>query len=185
MSTPHTAAASAAQIHDFQIVPTTLQDWDQIMRLFEQALDLQGQNGYKVWSAIDQPALRADIEQGLHYKITAGPDLLCIFSVLYRDPLIWGEREQDDAIYLHRVVANPAFKGQQQFAKVLAWARQQAARQQRRFVRLDTWADNHRIIEYYRSFGFVLLGEATTPDSPGLPMQNRNLRVALLELPLA
>jgi hypothetical protein len=49
---------------------------------------------------------------------------------------------------------------------------------------MDTWADNYKIIEYYKSFGFVFIENYKTPDTPELPIQNRNLNVALLELAL-
>jgi hypothetical protein len=39
---------------NFKIVNTTKVDLDEILWLFEQAMDLQGKNGYKVWSGIDK-----------------------------------------------------------------------------------------------------------------------------------
>lgn len=185
MSTAQAPEINTTETKDFQVVNTTQADWDKIAALFEKAIELQGKNGYKVWADIDRPALKSDIEKGLHYKITVGEYILCIFSVQYSDPLIWGAREKNDAIYLHRIVVNPDFKGQKQFAKVLEWAKQHALAKHLRFIRLDTWADNDRIIAYYQSFGFELLGDYTTPDSPELPIQNRNLHVALLEMKLA
>jgi ribosomal protein S18 acetylase RimI-like enzyme len=85
---------------------------------------------------------------------------------------------------LHRIVANPLFKGQRLFEKVLEWTKQLARQNDRKRVRMDTWADNERIINYYKSFGFELVGNRQTPDAEELPLQNRNLLVALLELKL-
>jgi hypothetical protein len=50
---------------NFKIVNTTKKDLDKILWLFEQAMDLQGTNGYKVWGGIDKAALEKDIENGL------------------------------------------------------------------------------------------------------------------------
>ena len=169
---------------NFKIVNTTREDLDKILWLFEQAMDLQGKNGYKVWSGIDKTALEKDIENGLQYKVVRDNDILCIFSIQHSDPLIWRDRDQNDAIYLHRIVVNPNFKGQRQFEKVLTWAKQFARQKNLKFVRMDTWADNEKIIDYYKSFGFEFIENYKTTDAPELPIQNRNLNVALLEMVL-
>jgi ribosomal protein S18 acetylase RimI-like enzyme len=47
---------------------------------------------------------------------------------------------------------------------------------------MDTWADNERLIDYYKSFGFEFIEYYRTTDAAELPIQNRNLNVALLEM---
>jgi ribosomal protein S18 acetylase RimI-like enzyme len=171
-------------MNDIKIINTIPSDWDKIMELFQKVMELQGKNGYKVWAEIDEAGLKKDIENGLQYKVIRNGDFLCIFSVQFRDPFIWQERDKDDAIYLHRIVGNPDFKGQKQFEKVLNWAKQYALRNNLKYVRMDTWADNTKIIDYYKSFGFEFIGTHRTGNEPGLPIQNRNLEVALLEIDL-
>jgi ribosomal protein S18 acetylase RimI-like enzyme len=174
----------AGKTDDIKIINTTKDDLDIILWFFEQAMELQGKNGYKVWHRIDKIALEKEIENRLQYKIMKGNDILCIFSIQYSDPFIWRERDQNDAIYLHRIVVNPNFKGQKQFEKVLNWAKQFAQTNNLKFVRMDTWADNAKIIDYYKSFGFVFIENFKTTNAPELPIQNRNLNVALLEMEL-
>ena len=170
------------EIDDVKIFNTTPNDLDIIFWLFEQAMELQGKNDYKVWEGIDKGALQKDIDEGLQYKIVKDNDILCIFSIQYNDPFIWRGRDQNDAIYLHRIVVNPNFKGQKQFQKVLNWAVQFAKRSNLKFVRMDTWADNKKIIDYYKSFGFEFIENYKTPNAVELPIQNRDLNVALLEI---
>ena len=69
---------------DVQIVNTTIEDLNSVLWLFEQAMELQGKNGYKVWDGIDKIALEKDIKSRLHYKILKGKDILCIFSIQYK-----------------------------------------------------------------------------------------------------
>lgn len=169
---------------NFKIINTTKEDLDKIEWLFEQAMNLQGKNGYKVWSSIDKEALEKDIDNRLQYKIQRDNDILCIFSIQHNDPFIWRDRDRQDAIYLHRIVVNPDFKGQRQFEKVLNWATQFARQNELKFIRMDTWADNQKIIDYYKTFGFEFIEYYKTTDAPELPIQNRNLHVALLEMTL-
>lgn len=161
---------------------TTEDDLPLVLNLFREAMDLQGKNGYKVWQEIDQEGLRNDIKNKLQFKIMQGEDVLCIFSMQHNDPFIWRERDCNDAIYLHRIVVNPVFKGQKQFEKVLNWAKDYVRQKGLQYVRMDTWAENTRIIAYYQSFGFAFIENYKTSDAPELPVQNRNLNVALLEL---
>jgi ribosomal protein S18 acetylase RimI-like enzyme len=170
---------------DHKIQQTTKEDLTKILWLFEQAMDLQGKNGYKVWEGIDKIALEKDIDVGLQYKIVRNNDILCIFSIQHNDPFIWRDRDRNDAIYLHRIVVNPNFKGQKQFQKVLNWSKQFAQRNNLKFIRMDTWAENQKIIEYYKSYGFQFVENYKTGNTEELPIQNRNLNVALLEIRLS
>ena len=168
--------------NDIEIVQTTTEDLDTVFLLFKQVTRAQSKDGYKVWSSVDKETLERDVEERRQYKIVKGDDILCLFSMLSSDPFIWRGRENGDAIYLHRIVANPDFKGQKQFEKVLVWAIQYAHQNDIKFIRMDTWADNEKLIDYYKSFGFEFIENYKTPDIPELPRQNRNLDHALLEL---
>ena len=64
---------------------------------------------------------------------------------------------------------------------VLAWSIFHGRLNNLSRIRMDTWADNPIMINYYKSFGFRYVDECTTPDSEELAIQNRNLKVALLE----
>lgn len=163
------------------ITNTTMAEWSAIMELFEAAIHDQASRGRKVWASIDADALKRDIQNRLQYKVIANERIVCLFSALYADPLIWGDRDQQDAIYLHRIVVNPHQKGNRLFQQVLDWACDVARRKNLRYIRMDTWADNDRIISYYESFGFRKLDTLITGDSPDLPEQNRNLHIALLQ----
>lgn len=167
-----------------QISNTTLTDLNTIVWLFDEAIKLQNINGYRVWESIDITALQRDIENKLQFKIEYEKDILCVFSIQYNDPYIWQAKDQCDAIYLHRIVTNPNYKGQRLFEKVLNWVVQFAEQNERRFIRMDTWAENEQLIQYYKSFGFQFIENCKTSNTPELPLQNRNLNLALLELAL-
>ncbi|MFZ1806567.1 MAG: GNAT family N-acetyltransferase [Cyclobacteriaceae bacterium] len=167
-----------------KIVNTTLKDLETIYAFFESAIAYQQRNTYPVWKGYDKAALIKDIEEGNQYKITMGNHIAMLFSVCYSDPLIWGDRENGDALYLHRIVVNPDFKGKKIFAMVLAWSIFHGRLNNLPLIRMDTWADNAIMINYYKSFGFRYVDECTTPDSEELAVQNRNLKVALLEYPI-
>lgn len=164
----------------FEVEQTTPNDLKKIFALFDSSIQYQESKGYPVWKNYDQNAIVRDIENGNQYKITSEGKTGIVFSVCYSDPLMWGEQNKD-AVYLHRIVVNPEFKGQKLFGHILKWAIDHAKAKGLSLVRMDTWANNPTIIDYYKSFGFQFLGNRTTPDSVELPVHNRNLTIALLE----
>lgn len=73
--------------NDIKIIHTTFEDCDMIMAFFQKAMELQGKNGYKVWTEIDEVGLKKDIKNQLQYKILRNDEVLCIFSLQFSDPL--------------------------------------------------------------------------------------------------
>lgn len=163
---------------------TTTEDLDLIYWFFDKAINYQKSKNYPAWRGYDKKVLQQEIEQRVQFKIISGADILCIFSISLSDPFTWQEREKGDAVYLHRIVTNPNFKGQKLFDKVLQWAKEFAAKKKLAYIRMDTWPNNINLINYYKSFGFEIVAYATTPDTEALPEQNRNLDVVLMQLPL-
>ncbi len=107
------------------------------------------------------------------------------FSVTASDRGIWGERDRDDAIYIHRMCVNPLAKGGSLASDALKWAYGYAAGRGRRFVRMDTWGDNDRLIDYYKACGYRPAGFKDIGNDPGLSAHYHGIRLALFENPVA
>lgn len=163
------------------VQPATADDLNTIYWLFEQAIDYQKKNNFIGWKSYDKSFLQSDVENGLLFKVTDNGEIKCIFSVCYSDILIWREKEKSDAIYLHRIVVHPSSRGERLFGTVLSWAIEEAKKRQMKYIRMDTWAENERIISYYKDYGFRFIENYTTSATEDLPQQHRNLNVALLE----
>ena len=165
----------------YHIENTVEADNPLIYHLFEEAIAYQKRKGYPVWRGYDKEVLAKDRLEQRQFKIVINQEIACIFSICYEDPLIWQERDQDDAIYLHRIVVNPKYKGQQQFGKIMAWAIQHAREKNRAYLRMDTWDDNPPLVDYYKKFDFIIIDYFTTPDTEELPPHHRGNPVVLME----
>ena len=164
-----------------RILPAGEEDLARILPMYEAAIRFQRTNNYIGWQRIDERFIIQDAREGLLHKVCLGEAIAAVFCICLADPLIWQERERGDALYLHRVVVGDGFRGGRWFEKILAWAEETARQLDRRFIRMDTWADNAKLIGYYETYGFARIDVFTTGDDPALPEQHRNLRVALLE----
>src|SRR4051812_33192158 len=96
----------------FKVINTELTDLPDIVRWFDESIAYQEKHGYPNWKNYDQKAIVRDIENKNHYKAVNNSGTGIVFSVTYRDPVIWRHRDDGLSVYLHRIVVNPAFKGQ-------------------------------------------------------------------------
>jgi ribosomal protein S18 acetylase RimI-like enzyme len=167
--------------HTYEVRNTDTSDLRLIFDLFDQSITYQEEKSYPVWRNYDRNAIVKDIENGNQYKIVIDNQTAIVFSACYTDKIIWRHFDRGDALYLHRIVVNPEFKGQQLFGKTLEWAIRHCEQKKLTSIRMDTWAANSNIIEYYKTFGFTIIENYTTPDSTELPVHNRNLELTLLE----
>jgi ribosomal protein S18 acetylase RimI-like enzyme len=155
-----------------------------ICELFEQGIAFQKSRNYIGWNSYDTNYIRKDIDGKLLFKIIVEENILCVFSICFNDRLIWRDMEKGDAVYLHRIILNRQFAGSKAFEKVLEWSIRFARDKGLKHIRMDTWADNSRIIDFYKGYGFRFIENYKTSDTEDLPVQHRNLNVALLEYSL-
>ena len=160
---------------------TEMEDLPLIFELFDRSVLYQEKHGYPAWKNYDKDAIINDIRNKNQYKVLVGSKTAIVFSVRYNDELIWRELEDGKAVYLHRIVVNPEFKGQKLFGAIVDWAIGHCREKGATNLRMDTWAANPNIISYYKGFGFKVVGNITTPDTEELPVHNRRLALTLLE----
>ena len=164
-----------------QVLNTGINDLEQIFELFDHSIVYQEKKGYPVWRNYDRNTIIKDIENKNQYKVVVDLKTAIVFSVRYADKVIWRDLDRGDSMYLHRIVVNPDFKGQRLFGKILDWAIEHSRQKGLSSIRMDTWAENPTIINYYKSFGFTFIENYTTPHSEELPVHNRSLALTLLE----
>ena len=168
-------------INQYEVRNTEISELTQIFDLFNHSIIYQEKHGYPAWKNYDKNAIIKDIENKNQYKVVIDTKPAIVFSVCYSDTVIWRHFEKGDSIYLHRIVVNPDFKGQKLFGIIVDWSIKHCQQKGLKNIRMDTWASNPTIINYYKTFGFNFVESYTTPDSEELPVHNRNLELTLLE----
>jgi ribosomal protein S18 acetylase RimI-like enzyme len=167
---------------DFLNSETT--DFDEIFRLYDAAIEFQKTKFDKTWLPFDRAMIIGEIAEKRHWKIVSGEKIACIFSIAFADPMIWKEKSLEPSIYIHRIVTNPEFRGQKFVPKITDWARVYAKSIGKKFVRMDTWGDNQKLIDYYVECGFEFLGVITPTKSADLPKHYSGITLSLFEIKL-
>lgn len=158
------------------------EDFDEIFRLYELAIEFQKTKFDKSWLPFDRKMIEKEIAEKRHWKILIDDKIACIFSIAFDDPLIWKEKSKDPSIYIHRIVTNPDFRGSRFVPKIVDWARGYTKEIGKEFIRMDTWGDNQRLIDYYTDCGFEFLGVIIPTKSADLPKHYEGITLSLFEI---
>jgi ribosomal protein S18 acetylase RimI-like enzyme len=159
-------------------------DVGRIFELYDEAIDFQKQVFDKHWLGFDRELVDREIAEGGLWKIVEEGDIACVFSIVYEDPILWGANSGDRAMYIHRIVTASEFRGRGYVKAITNWAKQYACENNLRFVRMDTWADNQKLLDYYQACGFKFIGLISPAESDTLPPHYKGLTLSLLEIDL-
>ena len=169
----------------YEVTNTTLDDLEFVYWMYQEAIKYQKKNKYISWEEMDRDFLLKEIKNNQQFKMVKSSEIICVWGVVFSDPLIWREKDTGNSIFLHRAVVNPKYRGQRSFAKILNWAIDYCKQHSLDSIKMDTWSSNPDIIEFYKKYGFHVVEEYKTGNSKDLPKQHRNLDVTLLEYPIA
>ncbi|HEU5168338.1 MAG TPA: GNAT family N-acetyltransferase [Chitinophagaceae bacterium] len=152
-----------------KISSCVLTDSENILSLYQSARDLQTQKGMVVWPIYEKDFIEKEIKEQRQWKLVIDDTIACNWGVTFSDKEIWGEKDKNDAIYIHRIVTNPNFRGNRYVDRIVNWAKGYATQRGKQFIRLDTLGNNTKLIEHYTSAGFQFLGIFELTDTSNLP----------------
>ena len=166
-----------------QVLNSEINDFDTIFQFYDMAVAYQKKVFNKHWQGFSKELVETEIEERRQYKILVDGAVACVFAVTFDDLLIWGDRDHN-SIYIHRIVTHPDFRGLSFMKEIVKWAREYAAEQQLEYIRMDTWSDNQRLLDYYTSCGFDYVGIAAMEKTEGLPKHYEGISLSLFEIKL-
>ncbi|MGH9821279.1 MAG: GNAT family N-acetyltransferase [Pyrinomonadaceae bacterium] len=160
------------------------EDIETVFELYDKGIEFQKTVFDKTWLGFDAEFINKEIDERRLWKITEDRQTACIYSITYADPIIWGKNSGESAMYIHRIVTNPDFRGRAYVRAITVWAKEFARAHDLRFVRMDTWGDNQKLIDYYKDCGFTYLGMMTPELSDELPRHYVGISLSLFEIDL-
>ncbi|WP_175632879.1 GNAT family N-acetyltransferase [Pedobacter ghigonis] len=164
-----------------EVLNSQAADIDIIFDFYDMAIAHQKKVFNKHWQGFSRELVQTEIAENRQYKILVGGEIACVFAVTFNDKLIWGDRDQD-AIYIHRIVTHPSFRGYAFVKEIIKWAREYSLDNELKYIRMDTWADNEKLLEYYTGCGFEYVGVVTMQKTDGLPKHYEGISLSLFEI---
>nr|WP_121271381.1 GNAT family N-acetyltransferase [Pedobacter schmidteae] len=165
-----------------KIIQSTLKDIDAIFELYDAGTAYQKKLGIQNWQGFERSMVQNTIEEGVQWQIVIDDELACVFTLALNDPLIWEEKDEDPAVYIHRIATNPKFRGRHFVKDIVAWVSAYASENQKSYVRMDTLSGNDKLNAYYVSCGFSYLGVVKLKNTAGLPLHYQDGSFSLFEL---
>lgn len=165
-----------------QIINSTTSDIDTIFKFYDIAIAYQKTKFNKHWQGFDLDLVETEVKENRQYKVLVDGVIACVFAVTFNDAAIWGERDLSPSIYIHRIVTHTDFRGMNLVQYIIQWAVEYGSKNGKEFVRVDTWADNQKLIDHYSNNGFTFLGLTGEMNSANLPKHYDSIRLSLFEI---
>lgn len=165
-----------------KIVNSIAKDLDTIFEFYDLAVAHQKKVFNKHWQGFSRDLVTQEIEENRQYKILVNEQVAAIFAITYSDPQIWEARNADSAIYIHRIVTHPDFRGYGFVKAIINWAKAYTKSNNINYIRMDTWADNEKLLAYYTGCGFNHVGSIKIAPNSGLPKHYEGISLNLFEI---
>jgi len=159
-------------------------DTDEIFRMYGWATSVQRLEGAVLWPEFKRGLIKKEIEEGRQWKLIIDNKIACIWATTFNDPFIWREKDEDPALYLHRIATRPTFRGNKLVSKIVEWAVQFAETHHKIFIRLDTVGKNEKLVAHYQNCGFTYLGLSQLGYKAQLPAHYHHAKVNLFQIDL-
>jgi len=158
------------------------EDINTIFDLYKIATDFQKKKSVVSWPDFDRALVTKEISENRQWKIIIDHKIACVWATAENDPKIWQKRNDDAAIYIHRISTNPDFRGRDLVKDIVKWSRVFAKANNKKYVRMDTVGENIGLINHYRKCGFDFLGLSELKNTKGLPSHYHNATVSLFQM---
>lgn len=161
-----------------------LDDIDEIFRLYSIATEFQKSKFFVHWPQFKRDLIETEIAENRQWKMMIDDQIACIWATTFSDHQIWGKKDSDPALYIHRRATNPDFRGNNFVAIIVQWAEKYAQENDKKYIRMDTIGENRGLIEHYKKCGFEYLGYFKLETIEGLPDHYALADACLFEIKL-
>jgi len=165
-----------------KILTSKIGDINKIFELYKVATDFQKTKSVVPWPNFDRELIEKEIDENRQWKIVIDDEIACVWAITESDIQIWQEKNQEPAIYIHRISTNPNFRGRNLVSEIAQWSKNYALHKDKKFVRMDTVGENVGLINYYKKCGFDFLGLSILKDTSELPAHYNNATVSLFQM---
>ena len=148
---------------NLRIVQAQPADFDRYIDVMEEVSDWLKSRGIEQWWPHGGFRRYAEyyaesLRKGEAYLVFLDNDLVGAFRLLAVDDDVWPGAPAD-ALYLYSLAVRRNWSGREIGRRVLDWVEQQSARAGKTYVRLDCFANNSALRNYYENAGYASRGE--------------------------
>lgn len=165
-----------------KICNSQVQDISTIFELYKIATHFQNKKSVVPWPNFERKLIEKEISENRQWKLIIDDQIACIWATTDSDPQIWGDKNNDPSIYIHRITTNPIFRGRNLVKNIVKWSIKFAQKRNKKFIRMDTVGENIGLISHYKKCGFDFLGLSKLKETSNLPSHYQNATVSLFQI---
>ncbi|WP_308302161.1 hypothetical protein [Psychroflexus sp. MES1-P1E] len=94
-----------------KILNSKIEDINKIFEFYKIATDFQKTKSIVPWPNFDLELIEKEISENRQWKIVIDDEIACVWAITESDIQIWQEKNEEPAIYIHRISTNPNFRG--------------------------------------------------------------------------
>ena len=129
-------------------------DLSKIFELYRIASKYMASKNQVAWPEFSRDLIVKEIEEQRQWKLIIGNTVAFVWAIALSDKSIWGSKNEDPSVYVHRIATSPDFRGQKLVKYIVRWADEYCLKNNLNFVRMDTVGVNKGLIGHYQKFGF-------------------------------
>ena len=164
-----------------EISNSEVNDLEVIFDLYARATKYMISKNQVSWPEFPRELIEDEIKDQRQWKLTIDSEIAGIWATALDDELIWGKKNNEPSVYLHRIAINPAFRGRNLVKEIVLWADDYCRVNELKYVRMDTVGFNEGLIKHYKRNGFEFLGVRPLESTEGLPAHYKQGDVCFFE----
>ena len=143
-----------------EIVQAESEDYETVLSILQEAAKWLEDKGVPLWkhNELKEEFIRPHVEAGMYYLAKIGNETAACFRYQLEDLEYWDDVPHADSAFVHRVAVRRKFAGQNVAEAMIAFAKQKAKADKKRYLRLDC-ANRGKLRKLYESFGFKFHSE--------------------------
>lgn len=143
-----------------KIRPALTEEAETVLSLWQNSARWLNSNGIYQWEPghFNREQVIKFVKDGADiYLAEFNNEIVGTYALTWADPFIWKELDNENSGYIHRLAVNRDFKGLGIGYQLLENAEQQIRQKGKTYIRLDCMADNPRLNQYYKDYGFTFV----------------------------
>ena len=127
-----------------------------MLDLLGEAAEWTKSHGHENWpERFPRSLIAGAVDRREVYMVEESRADIATLTLQWNDPRFWGDADDADAGYVHRLAVRRARAGRGMGYRLLAWADEQVLLRGRAWLRLDVVTGNRPLRGYYEAAGFV------------------------------
>jgi len=164
-----------------EVKRATVKDIELLQDLFSQAISWQKQRGVPTFTNFTSSFFEQEINKRSVFAAWHQERLVGTVSLYESDDIIW-ENDKEPALYIHRLTSLRGEIGRGVGTALIEWSRWQAKDRNKKWLRVDCWAENRDLCKFYERQGFERVRDKNTGENPALPKHYQKIELRLFQM---